>query len=672
MIHRHSPLLFAALAVAACSPSAPTAVAPTAAAPTASAAAASSASAAPRQLSADTPDKTALGATFTIPSGWFVSRPDGAILLQDPERELKLWLVDVDGKPLGEAIAAAWKAVRPDFALQVEDRAKPPARGGWDEVQQNKYVTSTAGTRVVIANARRKGHKVFVVLIDATTKALSRRGAQLGQIFGGLKAPGQHEESFAGKPPKPLDGQALAKLDAFIEAALVQSGVPGAAVAVVQGGKIVFERGYGLRQKGKAAKVSANTAFMIGSTTKSMTSLMMAKLVEEGLFAWSTPVTKLMPTFKLGDPEATKKITMRHTLCACTGLPRQDMEFLFEYAKATPKQRFAELATMKPTTGFGETFQYSNALVSAAGYVAARAAYPHASLEAAYAKAMKTRVLEPIGMKRTTFDMAAAQRGEHAMPHGLTMDGSYVSMPLSVEQAVVSIAPAGGAWSTVGDLARYMMVELAQGKNASGKQLYRPATILERRKPGVKIADKKYYGLALVSGEANGVHAVGHGGATLGFSCSWELYPELGTGMVILSNAQGAGLINRALRRYLFELLFDGKPEAKESLGYAVKRRQELLAEERAKIVEGDPKWWSPLVKRYRNPALGTLALSAAGGHHLLDAGEWKSEVVHERGKDGASTLMLIDPPLAGLELVPAKGKLLLRAAQQEYVFKPL
>jgi CubicO group peptidase (beta-lactamase class C family) len=74
------------------------------------------------------------------------------------------------------------------------------------------------------------------------------------------------------------------------ERAASKLGVPGAAIAVVQGGRVVFEKGYGVREKGKKAPVTPRTLFMIGSITKSLTSLLMAAAVDAGKMTWDTPV----------------------------------------------------------------------------------------------------------------------------------------------------------------------------------------------------------------------------------------------------------------------------------------------------------------------------------------------------------------------------------------------
>jgi CubicO group peptidase (beta-lactamase class C family) len=376
-----------------------------------------------------------------------------------------------------------------------------------------------------------------------------------------------------------------------------------------------------------------------------------------------------MPSFRFDDPKATAQLTMRHTMCACTGLPRQDAEFLFEFAKTTPQMRFDELAKMKPTTGFGETFQYSNPLVAAGGYVAAKTAYPKLDWTSAYTRVMRTRVFDPIGMKHTTFDTKRATRGKHALPHGLNFETGYQRLPLSIEDAVISVAPAGGAWSTVGDLARAMLVELNAGRSPSGKQLFSEKSLLARHQSGVKISDKMSYGLALTQSTRYGIEAVGHNGNTLGFTCEWTFYPKEGFGLVVLANAQGANSFSGAIRRRLLELLYDGKPEAEENLAHRMKRLKKTIARELAKV-KNDPAWLAPLVGRWNNEALGRLVIRQKGDHLSLDAGEWVADAGQKQGKDGVSTLMVLTAPLPGLEFLPKDGKLLLRHGQHEYAFE--
>src|SRR5262249_4073325 len=178
----------------------------------------------------------------------------------------------------------------------------------------------------------------------------------------------------------------VAKLEAFLEEARTTAQIPGFAVSLIQGGKVVFEKGFGVRELGKKEAVTPNTLFRIASMTKPLTSLMMATLVDEGKFGWETPDTKILPSFALGDAELTKRLTMKSILCACTGIPYDNVGTVFEFSGVTAEAALAKMKDVKPTTGFGETFQYSNAMIAAGGYIAAHTAHPGESMRSAYAK----------------------------------------------------------------------------------------------------------------------------------------------------------------------------------------------------------------------------------------------------------------------------------------------
>jgi CubicO group peptidase (beta-lactamase class C family) len=410
---------------------------------------------------------------------------------------------------------------------------------------------------------------------------------------------------------------------------------------------------------------------MIGSVTKPLTSLMMAVLVERGLLRWSTPLRELLPGFRFADAELTAKVDLRHSVCACTGLPRQDLETIFEYASDSPEKRLARLATIKPTTGFGGTFQYSNDLVAAGGFAAAHARWPQRPLLDAYAATMQETVFDPVGMTSTFFGNRIAAGGNYARPHGVGIDGHYAELPLAYEDFVNAIAPAGGAWSTVGDLARYLQLELARGRLADGARLLSEDGLLERRKPGIQIGPHSAYGLALVVTEDDGLRSAGHDGGTFGFSALVKFWPEHDLGLVVLSNAQAAHDFAGAVQRRLLELVLGIDEEAGKQLAYRVKRRDERIARELARITQPpEHAWIAPLVGEYENDDLGRLTLRPQGTSYRVDVGEWQSRVA-EYTRAGQSTLLLVDPPAAGLKLqARAAGGLLLDAGQQKYVFR--
>jgi hypothetical protein len=245
-----------------------------------------------RQLTEDTTLRTPSGATFTVASGWHVAQTPTLIVIQEPDKDLAAAFVEIAAPTVEEAIAEAWKRWQPDFARAVRQTAKPPATQGWDEVAQIGYDTGAEERRIVAGAARRKGKTYYVTLIDGTIGAAERRGAQLNVAVGSLEVADRAEENLAGRKAHALDPARAEKFLAFAEDARKLAKVPGAAIAVIQDGKIVLERGLGVRELNTNEPVTPETLFMIGSMTKPLTSLMMARLVDRKIFAWDTPVTR--------------------------------------------------------------------------------------------------------------------------------------------------------------------------------------------------------------------------------------------------------------------------------------------------------------------------------------------------------------------------------------------
>jgi CubicO group peptidase (beta-lactamase class C family) len=628
------------------------------------------------RMVADTTLTTPSGASFEAPKDWFVTGAGDVIRLEDPERDLSLTLLEVTNAPNAEtAIAASWQRVTPGFARKVKQITKPPAEDGWDELTQVVYETGGAELRTVAGIAHRKGTTNYIALFDSTDAGLDRRAAQAVTVVRTLKAPGVVEESLKDRTAHVLDAPRLALIEQFVKDAMLRASVPGAAMAIVRGGKVVFEKGFGVRELGKKAEVTPGTLFMIGSTTKSLTTLLMARLVDEGKFDWETPVTDVLPTFALADPDFTRKLLMRHTVCACTGLPRQDLELVFEYANATPEQRVESMKTMRPTTGLGETFQYSNTMVAAGGFVAAHALVPAKKLGPAYDAAMQSRVFGPLGMRSTTLDFAVASAREHAAPHARDMDLTYRVIPLMTEEGVAAIRPAGAAWSNVRDMERYLLLELANGHDARGRELVSAENLLRRRQPQIKITDKLSYGLGLFVEDDHGVRVVHHGGNNQGFTSDMYLLPEHDVGVVLLTNAGGANAFRTAMRRRILEVLFDAKEKAQRDLDYAIARDRTANDIVLGKVArDTDSIWMTSLVGTYADPALGVVTVQMEGTKGVFDAGEWKSAVGRKTETDGTVKLILLDPPQAGLELLPealnGRRSLVLDYGQRKYVFE--
>ena len=498
-------------------------------------------------------------------------------------------------------------------------------------------------------------------------------GGQIAAIFDHFQPPGYQRESFAGKKAAPLDAERVKKLKDFVEKGLAELGVPGAAIGLYQNGKTVFEGGFGVRRLGDPTPVDADTLFMIASNTKSMTTLLLATLIDEGKLSWDTPVVQVMPDFKLGDPETTKQVLVRHLVCACTGLPRQDFEWLLEFQGATPRSEMELLGRFQPTSKFGEMFQYSNLLAAAGGFVAAHVISPDRELGAAYDDAMAARIFTPLGMSSTTFDYAKALAGNHASPHAWDADGNTAAAVMAANYSIRPLRPAGGAWSSARDMMRYLRMELGKGA-LDGKRVASEANVVSRREPQIRIGNDVTYGMGLEVDRKWGIPIVSHGGSMIGYKSDMYYLPEHDVAAVILTNSDEGGSLLGPFRRRLVEVLFDGKPEAEENVATAAKNMKAAVLEERKRLtIPAERTAADRLAAKYSNPSLGDLAVLRRDDGTWFDFGEWKTPVASRKNDDGTTAFVTLVPGFGGLTFVvgdkDAKRTLTFRDAQHEYVF---
>jgi CubicO group peptidase (beta-lactamase class C family) len=586
----------------------------------------------PEKLSADTPKTTVLGSAFIAPKDWSIRVEGPATILEAPEGDAWVVLVDVQAKTQDEALAVAWRAYKPDAKWPLKVTNDLPDRDGWSRRRLYDYQTSPNEKRGVDALVYYSGSNWTVVIEDVSDAVAGKRGGQLALIFSRLLPKGYSRESFAGKKANTLDSARIAELGRFVEQGQKVLGVPGVALGLVQDGKVVFAGGFGVKELGGTEKPDGDTLFMIASNTKAMTTLLLAKLVAEHRITWDTPVIKLFPSFRLGDAETTHSVLVKHLICACTGMPRQDLEWIFDYGKMTPESTMALLGTMQPTSKFGELFQYSNLMAAAAGYTGAHVIHPDMELGAAYDSAIQSYVFDPLQMKETTFDFKRAFSGNHAGSHSPDADGKTAKAVTAINDAIIPARPAGGAWSSVNDMLRYVSMELAEGKLPDGTTYISKEPLLERRAPQVSIGKDVTYGMGLMVDTTYGVPVVHHGGDLVGYHSDMMWLPQQNVGLVILTNADPGWLLRDRIRRKLLEVLFDGHPEAEVLLNADSKSfYADLAAERKLMTIPADANESAKLAKHYTNASLGEITVSTSGASTIFDFGEWKSEVASRK-----------------------------------------
>jgi CubicO group peptidase (beta-lactamase class C family) len=615
--------------------------------------------------------------TVPIPSNWAVVEHKTFVELIDPDGDLRAFIVVVPAQTTRVGIKHAWEIAQPDY-----DRPAAMESTTFDDSPGiDEYVVETTDSgevsgEFVQAIAWKVGDQVYSVLLRGSWDASIRRNSQIHVIAGGFQISSIARTDISGLAPAPFMGALVDQLDAYIADLMGRTGVPGASVAIVVDGEVAFVSGYGVTESGGSQPVDPDTRMMVGSVTKSMTTTMMASEVDDGLFRWDTPVIDLYPSFAVNDPALTATMTMQNLVCACTGIPRMDLELWFNAGALSPEEVIASISDFEFYTDFGEAYQYSNQMVAAAGYIAADADYESNDLEADYRSAMEARVFHPIGMDDTEFALGTTKsRNNSATPHGLSLFDGYVPLSLSDEDVLNAFGPAGAAWSTATDMSQYLITQMQNGVAPNGRRVVSEENLLETRRPQVEVSATIDYGLGWMIGSFNGRQMVFHGGNTMGFTSEIAFLPNANIGIVVLANAQSANSFTEGVRARLFELVFglDAKRDRTIRADQAHADRQmrdaRLVVEERpdAHLVRN-------IVGDYRNDALGLVSLYFDERDGLmLDIGEFAFEVRFLE-YEGSMFLVAIDPPLMGatffLDGVGQGARLGIRWDSELYIFE--
>jgi CubicO group peptidase (beta-lactamase class C family) len=333
---------------------------------------------------------------------------------------------------------------------------------------------------------------------------------------------------------------ALEGIDTFITSAMKDWKVPGAAVAVVQDGKVVISKGYGLRDIKKELPVTPQTLFAIGSITKSFTVLSLGTLVDEGKLDWDKPVREYLPSFRLFDPVASERMTPRDLVTHRSGLPRHDP--MWYNSTFTRKEMVERLRYLEPSKDFRSAYQYNNLMFMTAGFLAGElSGLPWEQL-------VRQRILVPLGMKNTNFSVADSKKSaDAALPYQKVKE-ELKEIPF---RGLDEMAPAGSINSSIEDMSKYLLMHLNKGKYAKG-QIVSESNLTEMHTPQMVVGrgflrwpelGHSSYGMGWSISSYRGFKLVEHGGAIDGFNALVTFLPQKNVGVVVLVNRGGTPLM---------------------------------------------------------------------------------------------------------------------------------
>lgn len=348
--------------------------------------------------------------------------------------------------------------------------------------------------------------------------------------------------------------RAVDELDDLVSRTLDDSGVPGAAVAVVHDGQVRFLRGFGVRAAGQPATVDPDTVFQLASLSKPLSATAVAHAVGDGAVAWDTPIAEHLPGTLFGDPYVTSHATIGDAFAHRTGLPTgagDDLEDL-----GYDRQYILDHLDQVPLGAFRTDYQYSNFGLTMGAESVAR------GLGEPWDVVMDRLVFTPLGMTTASArysDFTA--RRNRATLHAKIGDGFQARSERDPDPQ----APAGGVSASARDLSRWLLA-LTGGGEIDGAQVIDEdaldAAMSGQIVSGSGVPDRRasMYGFGFnVGATPAGRVTIGHSGAfVLGAGTAFTVLPDLDLAIVTLTNAAPVG-VAEAINAQFTDLVQFGK-----------------------------------------------------------------------------------------------------------------
>lgn len=423
--------------------------------------------------------------------------------------------------------------------------------------------------------------------------------------------------------------------------------LPGLAIAVVENDRVIFVKGYGIKEVGKEERVSADTLFEIGSTTKAFTTTAMAMLADEKKLSWDDPVRKYVTGFHISDPCTDSLITLRDIASHRSGVARHDE--LWDDSDFPRDELIRRIGAMKVSTPIRSAYQYNNLMFVTAGEAAASAA------KMPWEQLIATRIFTPLGMTESRIAFADWPESDHATGH--RWDSKSEKAAIQPMRNYDALAPAGTIKSSAHDMAQWLRFQLAGG-SIDGKRLLSQAALDETHTPQTIIPigpatralypDTNFltYALGWNASDYHGQLLVAHAGALDGFRTNVSLLPKRNLGIAILANAgRGtalAALRNTILDQFLGATARDWNSDMLDIEKSAAFESSLKLAEREAKRATA-PKPshdLSAFAGVYRNAGFGETNVSVVNGALVVHWERLTIPLVHEN----YDTFSAIDP----------------------------
>jgi CubicO group peptidase (beta-lactamase class C family) len=418
----------------------------------------------------------------------------------------------------------------------------------------------------------------------------------------------------------------LAEIDVYAQKALVDWHVPGFAIAIVKDDKVVFAKGYGVRELGKPEKVDPDTLFAIASNSKAFTATAIGILVDEGKLKLDDPVTKYLPWFQMPDAYVTREMTVRDLLSHRSGFETFSGDLLWYESSNTREEIIRRIRLLKPVYGFRSTYGYQNLMFLTAGEVV------KAASGQSWDEFIKTHFFGPLHMTHSVTSIRDLPKGgDVATPHN-EVDGK---MRVIRYGNVDSSGGAAAINSCVGDMAQWLRMHLAAGKY-EGQQIISERSEWQLGQPNIMIAispaSAKFnptrhfnaYGMGFFLNDYQGRKVMQHSGGLDGMISQVGMMPEEHLGVVILSNSETS--VPAIMMNKVFDTFLGVTPKRDWSAELLSRSAdgEKAAAAERAKVEAARVMGTKPsldlnqYVGTYRGSLYGDVTIAMENGHLVL------------------------------------------------------
>jgi CubicO group peptidase (beta-lactamase class C family) len=426
-------------------------------------------------------------------------------------------------------------------------------------------------------------------------------------------------------------------LDPLLDSIRTQWKVPGMAVAVISKGSVIHQAGYGLRDVAGKLPVQTDTKFAIASISKSFTVTTLAALVKDGKVEWDRQVRDYLPDFRMFDPVATERMTIRDLVTHRSGLARHDL--MWGIGVFSREELYARLRHLQPSKDFRTTWQYQNLMFTTAGYLAGKIN------GTSWEDLLQTAILTPLRMGSSGASMAAYQASENlALPYALHDSDTLMVVPWRSTDA---IAPTGGVHASLEDLSRYLIMHL-RGGVFEGREIINRADSRAMQSPQMAMAQPmtipagefpelgdESYGMGFLVTSYRGHKLVHHPGNWDGYSLELSFLPNDSLGVIVLTN-----MYSTMVRDFVPWLIYDrllGLSRIDWNARFLERRtrirtttRDQRAREESSRVPNTSPT--HPLdryVGSYRHPAYGDLVVRREGAGLRLQFGAYEFPLLH-------------------------------------------